>query len=135
MTPQRAYRMVRTALKQGVLVRPADCQRCGRPDKPGSDGRSTIQAHHADYSCPLEVEWICSPCHRRETPLPAKMGGVALGERNGQAKLTAERIALIRTSPRSGADLAREFGVDKSTVNKARRGIYWLAASPDAGGA
>lgn len=46
---------VSRALKTGRLVR-QPC-RCGATDS---------QAHHRDYSMPLEVEWLCRPCHDAE---------------------------------------------------------------------
>ena len=131
MTPGQAYRKVRTAIKTGVLVRLVSCERCNTIPLPTSDGRAAIQAHHHDYSKPLDVEWICAKCHRDETPFPEKMGTPIYGERNGQAKLTADQVKYIRTSTRSGADIAKEFGVDRSTVNKVRKGVYWLSATPD----
>jgi hypothetical protein len=44
------------AVRRGVLIRPARCQDCGR--------RCFPDAHHEDYSKPLEVEWLCRKCHR-----------------------------------------------------------------------
>lgn len=54
----RAHWSVNTALRSGRLVRPATCQRCATQCKP--------QASHDDYSKPLEVEWLCQPCHKRK---------------------------------------------------------------------
>jgi len=133
MTPQQAYRKVRSAIKNGLFARPSVCQRCGKMPPAGSDGRATIHAHHADYTKPLDVEWICAACHRAETPLPEVMGAPVYGARNGQAKLTAELVAIIRASKETGAAIARRLGVDRSTVNRARRGAQWLAAAPSAG--
>lgn len=55
MMHKQAYSAVRTALKQGKLVRPETCSRCGAADAKGIDGRSTIHAHHHDYSKPLDI--------------------------------------------------------------------------------
>lgn len=49
-----ARKAVRAALLSGDLKR-MPCELCGDP-------RS--QAHHADYSRPLDVEWLCFRCHR-----------------------------------------------------------------------
>jgi hypothetical protein len=39
-------------------VRPETCYACG------ASGRR-IEAHHADYTQPLAVQWLCKPCHHR----------------------------------------------------------------------
>jgi len=59
---------VRDAIKRGDLVRPDACEKCGDKPPRGRDGRVLIQGHHADYSKPLEVEWICTKCHCGVTP-------------------------------------------------------------------
>ncbi len=52
----RARKAIDNRIQKGTLVRPTKCQRCG--------GSENIQAHHPDYSKPLEIEWVCSACHR-----------------------------------------------------------------------
>ena len=52
-----AHTLVRLALAQGRLERGTECARCG-------DDYGPIQAHHHDYTKPLEVEWLCVSCHR-----------------------------------------------------------------------
>jgi len=44
------------AVRHGKLIRPDHCVLCGRKCKP--------HAHHDDYSKPLEIVWLCSPCHK-----------------------------------------------------------------------
>lgn len=53
----RARAAVCRAVKAGKLVRPEQCPECG------SDHH--IQAHHDDYSKPLDVRWLCAQCHQR----------------------------------------------------------------------
>lgn len=50
-----AYRLTRNALKQGVLVR-QPCEICGE---------EPAEAHHDDYTQPLNVHWLCVPHHRQ----------------------------------------------------------------------
>ena len=50
---QQARTMVTAAIKRGDLV-PASCSRCGNPK---------AEAHHEDYSRPLDVVWLCRKCH------------------------------------------------------------------------
>ena len=49
----RIYNAVRRALKANKLQK-LDCERCGEKKS---------MAHHEDYSRPLEVVWLCMPCH------------------------------------------------------------------------
>ena len=50
-----AQQEVRKAVRRGELERPDNCEVCG------TGGR--LHAHHHDYDKPLEVEWLCPPCH------------------------------------------------------------------------
>ena len=52
---QRAHSLVSRAIKKALLVR-APCYRCGSE-------RSL--AHHEDYDKPLDVIWLCQPCHKQ----------------------------------------------------------------------
>ncbi len=49
----RARQMIGNATKIGKLER-KPCEFCGNPKS---------QAHHHDYSKPLDVVWLCCPCH------------------------------------------------------------------------
>jgi hypothetical protein len=60
----RAREAVGKALARAVLQRPSCCSRCGATSRP--------EAHHRSYEREhwLEVEWLCSRCHRREHRIP-----------------------------------------------------------------
>lgn len=51
-----ARRAVKRAVDSGKIIKPLCCTSCG------SQGR--IEAHHHDYSKPLDVQWLCFACHR-----------------------------------------------------------------------
>lgn len=51
----RARIAVSHAIRDGRLIRPDKCQRCGVGCVP--------QGSHDDYTHPLDVEWLCKPCH------------------------------------------------------------------------
>ena len=53
----KANTAVGNALRDGKLVR-GPCAVCGTTVR--------VQAHHADYSRPLEVTWLCFKCHRAQ---------------------------------------------------------------------
>lgn len=125
MTPKEAYRIVRKAIRNGDLVRPYECSKCGASPKHSSDGRSLIQAHHEDYSKPLDVEWLCAKCHRAVTPLPEVMGAPTYGVKNGAARLNEEAVLDILTSKLSSRKIAAKYGVDKETILRVRRGETW----------
>ena len=76
-----ARRAVEAALAAGAIARPNRCSGCGCTDE-----EHRIEAHHCDYSGdPLDVIWLCTPCHRRmdaqrrmrEGKSPYASGGVA----------------------------------------------------------
>jgi ribosomal protein S27AE len=49
----KAVHAVGRAVRAGQLTR-KPCEQCGNP---------RVQAHHDDYSKPLQVRWLCVPCH------------------------------------------------------------------------
>ncbi len=52
-----AREKVNRALKSGKLNKPKTCENCGI-----SGGR--IEGHHyKGYDYPLDVQWLCTPCH------------------------------------------------------------------------
>lgn len=53
----RAYSIVEEAIKNGELIRPDVCSKCGKNDD--------IVAHHDNYSRPLDVVWLCISCDRQ----------------------------------------------------------------------
>jgi hypothetical protein len=52
-----AHRAAYNAVRTGCLTRPSACERCGQPS-------SRLDKHHADYSRPLDVIFVCPRCHR-----------------------------------------------------------------------
>ena len=68
-----------SAIKCMELVNPNKCEACGVECKP--------QAHHCDYSRPLDVMWLCRFCHsdwhannevkgKEGEPMPWKINGL-----------------------------------------------------------
>ena len=51
----RAKALFWYALRDGKVIRPDRCQHCNVECVP--------QGHHNDYSKPLDVVWVCVPCH------------------------------------------------------------------------
>ncbi len=52
---QTAHTAVAKAIRNGVLTR-MPCERCGAVKSEG---------HHEDYDKPLDVMWLCQPCHKQ----------------------------------------------------------------------
>lgn len=52
----KAHNAVNNAIRRGDIVKPDMCD-CG--------SNFHLEAHHDDYSKPLEVRWMCSVCHKR----------------------------------------------------------------------
>lgn len=74
----------------------------------------------------------CNPLHldvgtRRENLLTAGALGVLSrkGEKNGNVKLTMQQVQAIRKDTRSGTVIGVELGINRSQVNRIRRGEHW----------
>lgn len=52
-----AEREVKLALRHNKITKPLFCTKCG--------GYLRLEGHHQDYSKPLELEWLCTPCHAK----------------------------------------------------------------------
>jgi hypothetical protein len=52
----KSHNAVSSAIREGRIVK-QPCQKCGL---------EKAEAHHPDYSKPLEIEWLCRPCHMLE---------------------------------------------------------------------
>ena len=61
-----AHRIVKQALRSGILAKPESCSKCGAVTE-------RLEAHHSDYARPLLVAWLCVSCHRR---LMSELSGV-----------------------------------------------------------
>jgi ribosomal protein S27AE len=59
-TQARAKWLVQAAVKRGKIKKPPVCQRCGQLFP-----KEKLQAHHHDYSRPLDVSWYCDKCHKQ----------------------------------------------------------------------
>ena len=51
----KAQQQVRNAVKRGDLIKPKECEEC--------NNQGDVIGHHDDYNKPLNVRWICKPCH------------------------------------------------------------------------
>jgi hypothetical protein len=60
-------------------------------------------------------------------------GTVPIGERVWNAKLSLDQVVSLRSDPRGARCVARELGVSKTTVNRARNGKTWALALAEAG--
>jgi hypothetical protein len=52
----KAHYAVSNAIRDGRLQK-KPCAFCGASEQ--------LEAHHHDYAKPLDVTWLCKPCHRR----------------------------------------------------------------------
>jgi hypothetical protein len=50
----RARTLLNRAVAKGLIER-LPCERCGHDER--------VEAHHSDYSRPLDVNWLCKLCH------------------------------------------------------------------------
>jgi hypothetical protein len=54
---QRAWSAVAMAIASGRMTAAPQCDACATTGK-------RLHAHHADYTKPLDVQWLCPACHK-----------------------------------------------------------------------
>ena len=54
----KAYSIVNEAVRTGKLINPRRCSICNVE-------KEDVEAHHEDYSKPLDVIWLCTACHSK----------------------------------------------------------------------
>lgn len=52
-----AHVLFGNAVRDGKIIRENSCSVCKSNYK--------VEAHHDDYTKPLEVRWLCEPCHKK----------------------------------------------------------------------
>lgn len=86
MDKKKIQQKVRDSVRSGVLVKQNICELCKRKLK----FASIAGHHHRGYEYPLDVLWVCQPCH-------AKIHDQApRGERSSKAVLSQEQVLEIR---------------------------------------
>lgn len=54
---QNARQLLNWHLKNGKIKKPNKCEECDN---------KKVEAHHEDYSKPLDVIWLCRKCHSKK---------------------------------------------------------------------
>jgi hypothetical protein len=54
----KATALANNALIEGIISKPSTCSRCLT--------RLGLEMHHADYTKPLDITWLCKSCHEKE---------------------------------------------------------------------
>ncbi|MHA1409237.1 MAG: hypothetical protein ACTSQY_02755 [Candidatus Odinarchaeia archaeon] len=52
---RKAHQILNNAIRDGKIERPDTCEKCGK--------KKPVEAHHEDYSKPLDVDFWCKDCH------------------------------------------------------------------------
>ena len=53
-----AHILVGNSVRDGRIFKSSKCECCGSTTK-------RLHGHHDDYARPLDVRWLCPPCHKR----------------------------------------------------------------------
>lgn len=89
---RRAHSAVWREVRAGRIVRSPLCSCCDR--------KSKLQAHHADYSKPLDVVWLCPGCHASEHG-ETYQNRKPRGRGTTCSQLASQKSRLLRVSCRS----------------------------------
>jgi hypothetical protein len=56
-----AHTILQKAVRAGTIIKPNKCSQCHKIKR--------LSAHHNNYNKPLEIEWLCSSCHKLKHPI------------------------------------------------------------------
>lgn len=82
------------------------------------DNPSCVNPHHLSIGTPKDNTQDMIAKGRKKVVAP-------LGEGNGKAKLTVEKVKLIKQSNLKTAELARQFGLSENCIRGVRIGRTW----------
>ena len=106
---QKAKTAVANAIRLGKLKR-LPCSQC-------SNVKS--QAHHSDYTKPLEVVWLCQQCHTKQHH-PTIGNKVVSGQQRSSIKISIVSDAMrLQQEGLTYRQIANELGTSAATVYKA----------------
>ena len=94
-------------------------------------GRAIPEGHYVLHRCDnrlcVEPGHLFTGTHQENMDDMAAKGRRAAqpGALNGNARLTPEQVAEIRTNSRSHRSLGLEYGVSKTTIGRIKRGTMW----------
>ena len=89
-----------------------------------SDG--FVICHHCDNPGCVNPDHLFVGTSKDNAQDALQKGRAYVGEKNGRSKLTKENIKEILSSELNGVQLAKKFGVTRSTINRVKRREAWL---------
>jgi hypothetical protein len=90
------------------------CEKCGAPD---------AQKHHPDYGKPLEVIWLCKPCHKDWHKQNEAVRSTDPRER--QSKLDQSVCSTCKSSPpRKNQRTCKGCHADLMAIYRLQRKLY-----------
>jgi len=100
-----AHDRVAKAVAKGKLTVPERCEKCNK--------KRFLEAHHEDYTKPLEVQWLCQSCHRKTHTVRKAVRDTMSTRRTGRGRrmklLSTNRVAeILEVSPRTVAKWIRD---------------------------
>lgn len=98
----KARRILNKAIRDGRIIRPSNCESCFK--------KRFVQAHHEDYSKPLDVDWLCNKCHNELWKnYKLNMKGLKMGENNKSQLTTEEELKELLLSSTGEDDEVDRF--------------------------
>ncbi len=88
-----------------------------------SDG--IVIRHKCDNKLCVNPDHLLEGTHQDNVADRVSRNRSAIGEGNGRSKLTNEDVLYIKNSLERQYILAKQFGVDKKTINNIRNNVNW----------